>query len=95
MKRTQIQLDDATYEALRRRAFDQGRSMSSVVRETLVEAFAVEPRASRWTLEDFTFVGMGHDPHPPPEVPISEDHDRWYAEAVAGRWEAPDDADPS
>ena len=35
MKRTQIQLDDATYEAVRRRAFDEGRSMASVVREDL------------------------------------------------------------
>ena len=38
MKRTQIQLDDATYAAVRRKAFEQGRSMASVVRETLAEA---------------------------------------------------------
>ena len=95
MKRTQIQLDDATYETLRRRAFEQGRSMASLVRETLAEAFAAAPGARRWTLKDFTFVGMGADPHPPPDVPVSEDHDRWYAEAVAGRWEAPDDSEKS
>ena len=28
MKRTQIQLDDATYAAVRRRAFEQGRSVA-------------------------------------------------------------------
>ena len=42
MKRTQIQLDDATYEAVRRRAYEQNRSMASVVRETLAKAFGVE-----------------------------------------------------
>lgn len=35
-------------------------------------------------------MGMGTDPNPPRDVPVSVDHDRWYAEAVASRWEAPD-----
>jgi len=85
VKRTQIQLDDATYEAVRRRAFDEGRSMASVVRESLARTFGTAPPEARTTIEDFTFVGIGSDPSPPKDLPVSEDHDRWYAQAVHGR----------
>ena len=88
MRRTQVQLDDATYEAVRRRACDQGRSMAAVVREALSEAFgAIGEQDAKRTVEDFTFVGMGRDPDPPPDVPVSVDHDKWFAEAIAGRRE--------
>lgn len=90
VKRTQIQLDDATYEAVRRRAFEQGRSMASVVRETLAEALGTRGARPRRRIEDFAFVGMGSDPAPSPETSAAEDHDRWYAEAVAKRWKAAD-----
>ncbi len=61
VKRTQIQLDDATYEAVRRRAYEQNRSMASVVREALAKAFGVESGVEKrkWTIEDFPFIGMG------------------------------------
>ena len=52
------------------------------------------PDAKR-TLEDFTFVGMGRDPDPPPDVPVSVDHDKWFAEAIAGRREEPEREDRS
>lgn len=42
-------------------------------------------------VEDFTFVGMGTDPNPPSDIPVSVDHDRWYAEAAASRWEGTDE----
>lgn len=38
MRRTQIQLDERTYETLRRRAFEKGCSVSSYVREVLAYA---------------------------------------------------------
>lgn len=95
MRRTQIQLDDATYEAVRRRAFEQGRSMAAVVREALSEAFGAPASKPFRTIDDFTFVGMGTDPNPPPDVPVSVDHDRWYAEAVASRWEGSDEPEGS
>ena len=85
MKRTQIQLDDATYEAVRRRAFDEGRSMASIVREALARTFGTVPPEARKTIEDFAFVGFGSDPNPPEDVPVSVDHDRWYAQAVRSR----------
>lgn len=93
MRRTQIQLDDATYEAVRRRAYERGRSMASVVRETLAEAFDTtgEARDEKRTIDDFTFVGMGVDPQPPDDAPVSVDHDKWLAEAIASRWEEPDE----
>ncbi len=93
MKRTQIQLDDATYEAVRRRAFKDGRSMASVVRDTLAEALGTTARNrnKKWTIEDFTFIGMGTDPDPPPDVPVSVDHDKWYAQAIARRWGEPEE----
>lgn len=88
MKRTQIQLDEATYEAVRRRAYEQGQSMASVVRETLADAFGTAGSGKKkWSIEDFTFIGMGRDPNPPADVPVSEAHDKWYAETIANRWE--------
>ena len=93
MKRTQIQLDDAIYEAVRRRAFEQGRSMASVVREALSRAFGAPAAKPARTIDDFTFVGMGTDPNPPPDIPVSVDHDRWYEEAAASRWETSDEVD--
>ena len=95
MKRTQIQLDDATYEAVRHRAFEQGRSMAAVVREALSEAFGAPATKPPRTIEDFTFVGMGTDPNPPADLPVSVDHDKWYAEAVASRWDASDESEGS
>jgi hypothetical protein len=95
MKRTQIQLDDATYETLRRRAFEQGRSMASLVREMLAEAFGAPSGRRSRNIGDFTFIGMGSDPHPPHDVPVSEDHDRWHAEAVSHRWETPGKSEQS
>lgn len=93
MKRTQIQLDDATYEAVRRRAYERGRSMASVVRETLSEAFGTASPAQEptRTIEDFTFVGMGVDSRLPEDVPVSVDHDKWLAEAIASRWDQSDE----
>ncbi|MBI2321382.1 MAG: ribbon-helix-helix protein, CopG family [Chloroflexi bacterium] len=42
MKRTQIQLDEPTYERLRRRAFEQGRSMSAVARDILAGRLSMD-----------------------------------------------------
>ena len=32
MRRTQVQLDEATYDALRRKSFEERRSMAAVIR---------------------------------------------------------------
>ena len=61
---------------------------------TVSEAFKAADRSEHRnrTIDDFTFVGMGVDPcvdtRPPEDVPVSVDHDKWLAEAIARRWES-------
>ena len=46
MRRTQVQLDEVTYQALKREAFERGVSMSALLRELLREQLnpAAAPR---------------------------------------------------
>lgn len=74
MKRTQIQLDEPTYERLRHRAFEQGRSMSAVARDILSEALGVHRPPRRLTLADFPWIGMGASDDSD-LAPVSERHD--------------------
>lgn len=83
MKRTQIQLDDPTYRALRKRAYERGASIASVVRETLAEAFGTRPTQRR-RLDDWGFVGVGRSKQPR-GMPVSENHDAVLAEAIGAR----------
>ena len=70
MHRTQIQLDPETREALRRRAFDEGKSVSAVAREILQSALRVSP--SKKPRYDFaSIIGIIKDD---PEN-VSENHD--------------------
>ncbi len=80
MKRTQIQLDAHTYEALRRRAFEQGRSLSALVRESLAQYLGTGKRKRRLTMQDFTFVGSGRS-RQGRFSPVSERHDEALDEA--------------
>ena len=58
MVRTQLQIDEATYEALRHTAHKQRKSMSAVAREILREH--LEGAAHRGAKRaKFTFVGAG------------------------------------
>ena len=82
MKRTQIQLDDRTYHALRQRAFQEHRSISAVVRDTLSGALNLRP--PRAHVKDFSFIGAGRSRHRPGH-PVSEHHDEALAAAVATR----------
>ena len=84
MNRTRIQLDKATCEAVRRRAFGEGRPMASVARETVAKTFGTATPEGRKTITDFSFVGIGSDPNPPGGAPVSVDHDRWYVTCLGG-----------
>ena len=67
------------------------------MRERLSESLGTSDkrRSRKLTIQDFTFIGMSRDPKPPRDVPVSVDHDKWYAEAIASRWEAePDPPNP-
>ena len=81
MKRTQVLLDEATYRALKRRAFERGVSMSALLRELLRAEFnpALAPRR----LESFRFIGSGRSEQGA-LAPISERHDEALAEDLYG-----------
>lgn len=81
MKRTQIQLDDPTYQLLRKRAFERGMSVSALLREMLAQYLAPSPSEHR--LEDLTFVGPGHSVRGD-LAPVSERHDEVLAAALSG-----------
>ena len=80
MKRTQVQLDEATYELLRGRAFEQGVSMSALVREALRQHLRIGPAPRR--LEDFHFIASGRSEQAD-LAPVSERHDEALARDFA------------
>lgn len=73
MKRTQLQLDEPTYNLLRSKAFQDGTSMAALIRDILQQYFNV-PTKPRLRLEDFSFIGSGSS-IPSDLDPISERHD--------------------
>ena len=80
MRRLQIQLDDATYEALRHRAFEGRQSLAATIRELLGHALTPQQRKRKLRLEDFTFIGSFASGSP---NRVSEEHDEVLGE---GRW---------
>ncbi len=81
MRRLQIQIDEACYEAVRRRAFQRRQSMAATIRELLAEALPKAPRKRKLRLEDPTFVGSMASSGKPNRV--SEEHDEILGQ---GRW---------
>ena len=81
MRRTQLQLEEATYEALRSRAYSRGVSMASVIREALAQYLATGSPRPRG-IQDFGFIGSGRSEESVFE-PISERHDEALAEDFA------------
>ena len=81
MKRTQVQLDEATYEMLRAQAFERGVSMSALLREVLRKGLGPAP-ARRRRLRDFKFIGSGRS-RQGKLAPVSERHDEALAKDLA------------
>ena len=79
MKRTQLQLDDRLHEALRRRAFEEGCSMSELARRLLGEALGTVEKQPRRVVADFSFVAVGESTQGE-LAPVSERHDEALAE---------------
>ena len=81
MKRTQLQLDEATHQLLRTRAFEEGTSLAALIRNILHQYLGVKNAPGR-KLKDFQFIASGtssqHD-----LKPISERHDEALAEDFA------------
>ena len=80
MKRTQLQLDEPTYELLRSRAFDRGVSMAAVIREALAE-YLLQPTKPRPSIKDFSFIGSGSSSDEDLS-PVSERHDEALGKAL-------------
>jgi len=74
MKRTLIQFDEETYEALRRRAYEEGRSVSSLTRELVAKGLAPKKVRKLTRASQFSFVGAGRS-NQGRLAPVSERHD--------------------
>lgn len=83
MKRTQIQIDEAIYEVLRRKAFEKGCSISSYVREVLAYSLGIGATKRPRRLQDFRFIGAGKS-RQSKVGSVSERHDDVLAETLAG-----------
>lgn len=81
MRRTQIQFDEETYAAVRKRAYEEKRSISSVVRDVVAETLGVKRSTKRPGLEQFAFVGAGRS-RQGKLSPVSERHDEALADAL-------------
>jgi ribbon-helix-helix CopG family protein len=85
VKRTQIQLDEATYEAVRQRSYEERRSMSAVIRDLV--ARSVGTTASKppgRPIAKFSFIGAGRS-RQGRLSPVSERHDEALADTAAKR----------
>jgi plasmid stability protein len=80
MKRTLVQFDEDTYNTLRRRAFREERSVSSLVREMVDQGLktATAERPSR--VGQFSSVAAGRSKKTS-STPVSEAHDEAVAAA--------------
>ena len=59
MTRTQLQLDNDTYQALRLRAYTERKSLSAVAREALRKGLGLGESAQSLAEAQLTFVGSG------------------------------------
>ncbi|MCH8974760.1 MAG: ribbon-helix-helix protein, CopG family [Chloroflexi bacterium] len=80
MRRTQIQLDEATYQLLRQKAHERHVSLARVVREAVAQYLTGAPKR-RLTLADFKWIGMG-SVDPEPGRAVSEDHDAEWGDVI-------------
>lgn len=79
MRRTQLQLDDDIYDLLRQEAFNEGISISELVRRIIRRHMEAGDRVAQ--AQSLSFVGMGESDQGD-LAPVSERHD----EAL---WDAP------
>ncbi len=77
MRRTQIQLDEPTYQLLRKQAFERGVSMATLLREAVGQYLV--PKRKQFRIEELTFIGSGYSDQGD-LAPISERHDEALAE---------------
>ena len=81
MRRIPIQLHEDMYRALKKRAFEEGRSIASIVRQSVAKHMA--PNAPR-SAGDFAFIGSGKSSRDRVDR-VSENHDAALADAFSAR----------
>jgi len=81
MKRAQIQLDEQMFEILRRRAFQERRSLADFVREALRAHIAPHAKIARRSPASFSFIGSGRSRGKGAGT-IAESHDQPFAQAI-------------
>jgi hypothetical protein len=75
MRRVQIQLDEITYENLRRLAFLRRRPLAATIRDLLHRELGTPIGKPRRKALSFIGAGSSRDPYP-----VSDEHDRALAE---------------
>lgn len=70
MRKTQIQLEEEMYEAVRRRAYERKVSMAEVIREAVANDLGLSPEAPEPAT--LSFVGIGASAN---GRAVSESHD--------------------
>jgi hypothetical protein len=86
VRRTQIQIDEATHAVLRRLAYEQGTSMASIIRDTLNKSLGNRTGRHPRNLREFPFVGAGRS-NQKKVAPVSERHDEALVEALRKKTE--------
>ena len=82
MRRALVQFEEGTYRKLRQEAFQQERSISSLVREMVVQALEREAKRLKPTrVSQFLSVGAGRSKQGRLS-PISERHDKALTTAL-------------
>jgi metal-responsive CopG/Arc/MetJ family transcriptional regulator len=81
VRRTQIQLPDELYQEVRRRSYEQGTSLSEMVRRLLRDSLRPRAGPRRLRTRDFSFVGAARSKQGRLE-PVSERHDEALIEPV-------------
>ncbi|OGP71124.1 MAG: hypothetical protein A2W09_01030 [Deltaproteobacteria bacterium RBG_16_50_11] len=80
MKRAQIQLEEELFDLLRRRAFQEKRSIAGVIREIIRKEITPSNRSRSSSMKDFKFIAAGRSRQDPLK-PVSERHDEALVEA--------------
>ena len=84
-----MQLDEATHARLRRLSYEQGRSIASLVRDSVDRYLGAKSAEPKLRLKAFLFVAAGGGGRRRRAAKISEQHDEAFAEAVESRWKGP------
>ena len=80
MKRTLIQLEEDMYNEIRRRAFQEKKSISGLIRGILGKQITLPNRSRHLSIKDFKFVAAGRSKQGTLR-PVSERHDEALVEA--------------